>query len=126
MSLTRSCYSWLPSKCTRLCVAAAWSMVTSFPLAQSMPMGPDTARVRLERVWCNYWRQRDTSDSCQGGYYGYDSSIDPDHVLEHGLPARGDDWDLITHARAGGLQRLSRHDEARHVPQRRRRGGMGR
>ena len=41
-------------------------------------------------------------DSCQGGYYGHDSSLSPELVLEHGLAARGDDWDLIRHAAQGG------------------------
>ena len=37
-------------------------------------------------------------DSCKGGYYGCDGSLEPAHVLEHGLPAQGSDWDLIHHA----------------------------
>ena len=37
-------------------------------------------------------------DSCVGGYYGHDSSLDPEWALEHGLKARGDDWDLVNHA----------------------------
>ena len=37
-------------------------------------------------------------DSCIGGYYGHDSSLDPEWAMEHGLKARGDDWDLLRHA----------------------------
>lgn len=38
----------------------------------------------------------------EGGYYGYDDSLDPARVLAEGLPARGDDWDLIRHAEQVG------------------------
>ena len=41
-------------------------------------------------------------DSCQGGYYGHDDSIDPERVLREGLPSRGHDWDLIRHAEQAG------------------------
>lgn len=37
-------------------------------------------------------------DSCRGGFYGHDSSLDPDTVLHHGLSARGEDWDLLRHS----------------------------
>ena len=37
-------------------------------------------------------------DSCVGGYYGHDSSLDPEWAMEHGLKERGDDWDLLRHA----------------------------
>lgn len=99
---TCSCYSWLPSKCTRLLRGSRVEHGNVVPTAQSMPMGPDTARVRLEECGATIGDNVIPPDSCQGGYYGYDSSIDPDHVLEHGLPARGDDWDLIRHAEQAG------------------------
>lgn len=41
-------------------------------------------------------------DSCVGGYYGHDSSLDPEWALEQGLKGRGDDWDLVRHAMQAG------------------------
>ena len=42
-------------------------------------------------------------DSCVGGYYGCDNGrLDPEHVFEHGLPGRGNDWDLLRHAEQKG------------------------
>ena len=35
---------------------------------------------------------------CRDSYYGHDASLDPEWALEHGLKARGDDWDLVRHA----------------------------
>mmetsp|Transcript_49431 Transcript_49431/g.107070 ORF Transcript_49431/g.107070 Transcript_49431/m.107070 type:complete len:326 (+) Transcript_49431:209-1186(+) len=37
-------------------------------------------------------------DSCSGGYYGCDSTLDPERVLREGLMARGNNWDLLHHA----------------------------
>jgi hypothetical protein len=36
-------------------------------------------------------------DTCMGGYYGNDF-LDPEVVCREGLPARGEDWDLLRHA----------------------------
>jgi len=40
-------------------------------------------------------------DSCIGGYYGH-ASLDPEQVIEEGLPKRGNDWDLLSHANQVG------------------------
>ena len=76
-----SCYSWLPSPCTRLL---------------------RRGRVEMKDCGARVGNLIIPPDSCQGGYYGYDDSLDPSIVLEEGLRARGSDWDLIRHAEQSG------------------------
>jgi len=79
-----SCYSWLPHACTRL---------LRDETSEDTPVFRCGAQVDFRVI---------PPDSCQGGYYGHDSSLSPESVLQHGLQARGDDWDLIRHVEQTG------------------------
>ena len=80
------CYGSLPAKCTRL-------------LHRDEPSDkivcPDTCGAFVGSTPI-------PPDSCEGGYYGFDSSLSPESVLENGLPSRGTNWDLINHAEQRG------------------------
>jgi len=78
-----SCYAWFPSACTAL--LRDWS--------SGKPVARCGAQVNSIVI---------PPDSCQGGYYGHDASLLPESVLEHGLPTRGSDWDLIRHVEQTG------------------------
>ena len=87
----------LPSVCTRLLAQEGYGTVVPTqqpPGALSRPITATCgARVGATIV---------PPDSCEGGYYGHDASLAPEKVLEHGLAARGNDWDLIHHAEQAG------------------------
>ncbi len=79
------CYPRLPAACTRLLASGAFGVSATL----------DSCGARVGGLVI-------PPDSCEGGYYGHDSTLDPESVLQNGLPARGDDWDLLRHAEQTG------------------------
>ena len=96
-----SCYPHLPSACTRLLRQRGVAVGSVVPTQAPPARGADTVRVS-EDCGALVGSTVVPPDSCQGGYYGHDASLDPAYVLEYGLPARGDDWDLLRHAEQMG------------------------
>ena len=79
-----------PAEEEELCSVVPAPLPRALPAACLMLASPDgCATVNGQPV---------PPDSCVGGYYGHDSSLDPEWAIEHGLKARGDDWDLLRHA----------------------------
>ena len=79
-----------PAEEEELCSVVPAPLPRALPVACLMLASPDgCATVNGQPV---------PPDSCVGGYYGHDSSLDPEWAIEHGLKARGDDWDLLRHA----------------------------
>ena len=90
------CYPLLPSKCTRLLRSGSVRGVV-VPTATTTP-----GSVALDECGARIGDLVIAPDSCQGGYYGHDATLDPADVLARGLPARGSDWDLLRHAEQAG------------------------
>ena len=93
-----SCYPSLPSACTRL-LRAYDGIVSGVVVPASQARG----ELKLEDCGARVGDVTIPPDSCSGGYYGCDSAtLTPEYVFEHGLPARGSNWDLLNHAEQKG------------------------
>jgi len=93
-----SCYPGLPSACTQLLRKQLLRKQTTAGVVVPTGAAPSGLQDCGARIGSSFI----PPDSCQGGYYGHDDTLSPASVLEHGLPARGSDWDLLRHAEQAG------------------------